>query len=111
MGFKALCIGRTNITIQEGTVSRKKGKILRMLCCRNAKEANMSLCHFTLCPLFYVTLVYIIFLWNATIVLFLQERGLISTLLIVVFIEFTTRFHEKGKKKRFSPESVFLSVC
>jgi len=72
MGFKALCIGRTNITIREGTVPRKKGEILRMLCCRNAKEANMSLCYFYLKSfiLLYVTSYH--FLQNATLVIFLQ---------------------------------------
>lgn len=52
---------------------------------------------------------YIIFLQNATMVLFLQERGLNSTFLIVVFIEFTMAFHEKGEKKElFTRECLSL---
>lgn len=90
----------------------RKGKILHMLCCRKAKEANMSLCNFYFMAfiLLYVTSLCIIFLQNITLILFLQERGLNSTLLIVVFIEVTMGFHEKGEKKSFSPESVFLSI-
>lgn len=60
--------------------------------------------------LLYVTSLCIIFLQNITLALFLQERGLNSTLLIVVFIEFTMGFHEKGEKKSFSPGIVSLSL-
>lgn len=57
--------------------------------------------------LLYVTLYH--FLQNATIVLLLQERGLNSAFLIVVFIEFIVHFHEKGEKKElFTRECLSL---
>lgn len=74
MGFRALFIGRTNITIQEVTVSRKKYEILSMLFCKNTTEVSMSLCPFNFVFLFLTLCHLMSFLKNSTILSFFTRK-------------------------------------